>query len=97
MPKVMVDVLTLRAEVAALSWIAEVFDALPSVADNVTASAVVTEVTVAVNPALVAPAATVTEEGTVIAAWLLERLTTVPPAGAAALRVTVQASVPAPV
>ncbi len=53
--------------------------------------------TVAVKPALVAPAATVTEDGTVTAALLLDRLTAWPPVPAAAVNVTVQASVPAPV
>ena len=51
----------------------------------------------AVNVVLVAPAGTVTEAGTVTAATLLERPTTSPLAGAAALVVTVQVSVPAPV
>jgi hypothetical protein len=45
--------------------------------------------------ALVAPAATVTEEGTVTADELLDRATTWPPVGAAALSVTVQLSVAA--
>jgi hypothetical protein len=48
--------------------------------------------------ALVAPAATVTEEGTVTADELLDRATTwPPPVGAAALSVTVQLSVAAAV
>ena len=47
--------------------------------------------------ALVAPAATVTEEGTVTADELLDRATTWPPVGAAALSVTVQLSVAAAV
>jgi hypothetical protein len=42
-------------------------------------------------------AATVTEAGTVTAALLLARLTVNPPLGATALKVTVQATVPAPV
>ena len=45
--------------------------------------------------ALVAPAATATEEGTVTADELLDRLTTWPPVGAAAFSVTVQLSVAA--
>ena len=52
---------------------------------------------VAVKLALVAPEATVTDEGTVTAVLLLERLTAWPPLGAAALSVAVQLSVPAPV
>src|SRR5690349_8137006 len=45
---------------------------------------------VAENVALVAPAGTVTDPGTVISALLLESVATIPPAGAAWLRVTVQ-------
>jgi hypothetical protein len=58
---------------------------------------VVTEDTVAVNPALVAFAATVSVGGTVTAELLLDRFTASPPLGAAAVSVTVQASVPDPV
>jgi len=74
-----------------------VLETLPRFAVNATASLVETDVTVAVNPTLADPAGTVTDEGTVIAVSLLNRLMAVPPAGAAALRVTVQASEPAPV
>ncbi len=45
--------------------------------------------------AVVAPAATVTDEGTVTAVSLLDRLTAWPPVPAAPLSVTVQVSVPA--
>jgi len=45
---------------------------------------------VAVKVTVVAPAATVTELGTANALLLLERLTTVPPLGAASESVTVQ-------
>jgi hypothetical protein len=55
-----------------------------------------TEATVAAKPAVVAPAATVTALGTAIAALLLDRATARPPAPAAALRPTVQLSVPGP-
>ena len=58
---------------------------------------VLTAETVAVKLALVAPAATVTDAGTVTALLLLDRLTAWPPVPAAAFSVTVQASVPAPV
>jgi hypothetical protein len=46
----------------------------------------------AVKPALVAPAATVTAAGTVTAVLLLDRLTLSPPVGAAAFSFTVHAS-----
>ena len=49
---------------------------------------------VAVNVALVEPAATVTEAGTLAEALLLDRATLAPPTGAAALSVTVQVLVP---
>ena len=49
------------------------------------------------NGTLVAPAATVTAAGTVTDELLLVRFTPNPPAGAAAVKVTVQASVAAPV
>jgi hypothetical protein len=57
---------------------------------------VVTAATVAVKVALEVPAATVTEAGAVTPALLLDRAT-LAPAGAAALRVTVQLETPAPV
>jgi hypothetical protein len=69
----------------------------PADAVRVAFWAVVTAVTVAVNPALVAPAGTVTELGTVTAELLLDRLTASPPVPAAAERLTVQLSLPAPV
>lgn len=53
--------------------------------------------TVAVNEALVKPAATVTVAGTAIALLLLPRLAVTPPLGAAAFKVTMQLSVPEPV
>ena len=49
----------------------------------------VTVVVATVNVAVVAPAATVTEVCTVAAGLLLASITTAPPAGAAALSVTV--------
>jgi hypothetical protein len=57
--------------------------------------AVETVATVAVKLAVVAPAATVTEEGTVTDAELLARVTDKPPVGAAAVRATVHVSLPA--
>lgn len=56
-----------------------------------------TEDAVAVNPALVVPAGTVTVGGTVTALLLLARLTTRPPLPAAAFKVTVQVSAADPI
>jgi hypothetical protein len=82
---------------AAFNCRAKVLERLPALAVSVTAWAVVTEATVDVNPALVAPAATVTVAGRVTAALLLARLTLRPPVGAAPVKVTVQTSLPDPV
>lgn len=65
-----------------------------AVAVTLTAVLTVTEAAVAVKEAEVAPAATVTEEGTERAALLSETATARPPVGAAPERVTVQAEVP---
>ena len=46
------------------------------------------------NVALVRPALTVTLDGTVSTARLLDRLTTAPPVGAACVNLTVQVEVP---
>jgi hypothetical protein len=54
----------------------------------------VTDPVVAVKPAVVAPAPTVTAAGTLRTALLEERVTAAPPAGAALLSVTVQEDVP---
>ena len=57
---------------------------------RVTATGEPTALWVIVNVAVVAPAGTVTDAGTLAAdAFELERVTTVPPAGATAFRVTV--------
>src|SRR5665213_246232 len=69
----------------------------PTFPASVTVCVVLTADTTAVKPALVAFGGTITVAGTVTAALLLDRLTIRPPLGAAALSVTVQASVPAPV
>jgi hypothetical protein len=58
---------------------------------------VLTAATVAEKVAVVAPAATVTEEGTVTEAMLLASVTAWPPVGAAAFSVTVQLLVFSPV
>ena len=66
-----------------------------AVAVRVADCAELTAETVAENPALVAFAGTLTEAGSVTALLLLARATLSPPLGAAALRETVQLSVPA--
>jgi hypothetical protein len=88
---------TVNVAAGGVSSTAYVLETPPALAVSITACAAVTDDTVAVKLALVAPAATVTVVGTVIAVLLLERLTFSPPVGAAAFRVTVQTSVPAPV
>jgi hypothetical protein len=99
LPNDKLDALRLSVGVvpATLRFKAKVSETLPAVAVSVTACAEVTEETVAVNPALVAFAGTVTVAGTVTAELLLERLTLKPPLGAAEVSVTVHASVPEPV
>jgi hypothetical protein len=72
-------------------------ESVPEVAVKVVACVVVTDAMVAEKAALEALAGTVTVAGKVTAASLLERLTFNPPLPAAALSVTVQASVPEPV
>jgi hypothetical protein len=57
----------------------------------------VTALAVAVKAADVALAGTVAEAGTLTAELLLDRVTTCPPEGAGALRLTVHGSVPVPV
>ena len=97
LPKPMLAALRPRVGVPPSSCRAKVLATLLALAVRVTVAAVLTAETVAVKLAAVAPAATVTEAGTVTALLLLARLTTNPPVGAAALNVTVQLSVPAPV
>jgi hypothetical protein len=89
--------LSVAVPVVVLSCRANVFETLFAVAVSVTDCAVENDETVAVNVALVAPAATVTVDGTVTAELLLVRLTLTPPLAAAAFSVTVHESVPAPV
>jgi hypothetical protein len=79
---------------AAFSCKAKVLETLPELAVRVTACAAVTADTVAANPALVALAGTTTVAGTVTAALLLARFTLRPPLPAAAVRATVQLSLP---
>jgi hypothetical protein len=70
---------------------------LPALAVSFTVVATLTEETVTVKLALLAPTGTVTEAGTVTADLLLASLTANPPLAAAAFNVTVQLSVPDPV
>jgi hypothetical protein len=97
LPKVKVDELVLKVGTEAPSCKAKVGSAVPAVAVSATVCAVETAETAAEKPALVAPDATVTAAGTVTEEELLARFTVNPPLAAAAFRVTVQASVPAPV
>ncbi len=97
LPKARLGALMLNVGMPAPNCRAKVLATLLALAVRVTVCAVLTEETVAVKLALVAPAATVTVAGTVTAALLLARLTVNPPLAAAAFSVTVQLSVPAPV
>jgi hypothetical protein len=89
--------LTVNVGNAVFSCSAKLLETLPALAVRVTACAVVTDDTVAVNPALVALAGTTIVAGTVTAALLLVRPTLKPPLPAAVVSVTVHASLPAPV
>ena len=81
----------------AFSCRAKVLETPPALAVSVTACAVETDDTVAVNPAVLALAGTTTVAGTVTDALLLVTDTLKPPLPAGPLSVTVQASLPAPV
>ena len=87
----------LRAGVPALalSWIAKVVEAPPAVAVSRTVCVPEKADILAVNPALVLPRPTVTEDGTRTRLLLLLSVTGNPPEPAAADRATVQASLPA--
>lgn len=80
-----------------MSCSVKVFVLPPADAVKVAVVVDVTAATAALNPAVVAPAGTVTEAGIVTDELLLDRVTTCPPAGAAALIVTVHTSVDVPV
>jgi len=97
LPKARLLALTLSVGVPAPNCRAKVLDAPPEVAVKVAVVAVLTAVTVAEKLAVVVPADTVTEAGTVTALLLLASVTACPLVGAAELSVTVQLSVPAPV
>ena len=85
------------AEPEAFSSRAKVLESVPIVAVKVAGCMVVTDAMVAEKAARVALAGTVTVAGRVTAASLLERPTLSPPFPVAALRLTVQISVPGPV
>lgn len=97
LPKVKEELLALRVGTDAANCTAKLCAALPALAVSVTFCAEVTEEIVAVKPAVLAPAGTFTDAGTVTALLLLARLTVNPPEAAAAFNVTTQLSVPAPV
>jgi hypothetical protein len=97
LPNEMLAALRPSVDVPAFNCTVKVIELEPEAAVRVADCAVLTEVTVAVNAALVAPAATVTDPGTVTALSQLVRVTLVPPVGAAEFNVTVQTSDPAPV
>jgi hypothetical protein len=97
LPNVRLELLTVSVEEDALSCIAKICVVLPALAVRVTACDEGTAETVALKPAVVAPAGTVTVAGTVTAVLLLVRPIANPPVAAAAFSVTVQLSVPAPV
>jgi hypothetical protein len=96
-PNEMLVAFTLSVAKAGVNWRAKVPDAPPALAVRVAVCDEATDDTVAVKIALVAFAGTVTDAGTITAESLLARLTAIPPAGAASVRLTVQASDPEPV
>jgi hypothetical protein len=97
LPKLKFVALKPRVDTYAPSDKEKIFELFAVEAVSVAAWAVFTAVTVAAKLALVAPAATVTDAGTVTAELLLLRFTANPPVGAAPLKFAVQLSVPEPV
>jgi hypothetical protein len=97
LPKLRLEELKLSVGVVAFNCSVKDGSAELAFAVRVTVCAVDTAEMVAEKVALAAPARTVKDAGTVTAVLLLARLTANPPLAAAALRVTVQVSVPAPV
>lgn len=89
--------LMLSVGTAAFNCSEKPIEAPPALAVSVTACDVLTEDTVAANATLEEAAGTVTDDGTVTAELLLERLTATPPLGADPVKVTVHASLPEPV
>jgi hypothetical protein len=93
----MLALLTVSLGVAAPRLIVRLFVVPPTSAVSVAVCAVSTPEMGTENLTVLVPAGTVTEEGTVTAVELLERLTTWPPVGAHALRVTPQLPTAPPV
>ena len=87
-----------KVSLIGLAWRVRVAVLLPpdAVAVRVRACVALTASVPTVNAVLVDPAKTVTWLGGARAEVLLDRVTGVPPAGAAAVRVTVQLTVPPP-
>jgi hypothetical protein len=81
--KAMLVVLTLIVDTGGFRLMAKLLDPPAELAVTVAFCAELTAETAAVNPALVAPAATVNATGTTTAVLLLERLTLIPELGAA--------------
>ena len=97
LPNAKLAALMFSVGTAAFNCKAKLLVTPPALAPSVAVCEEETHDTVAAKLALVAFAGTVTDTGTVTAESLLDNLTLSPPLGAAALNVTVQASVPDPV
>ena len=96
-PKLTLVALTFKVEIEEPSCSVVVSATPPALAVNVADSFEVTGEAFAVKFALLAPAATITEPGTLTSELLLARLTANPPLRAAAFNVTVQLSATEPV
>lgn len=96
LPKLRLDAPRLNVGTPVPSCTSKVAGVPPAFAESIAVCELETDETVAMKLALAEPAATVTVDGTVTAALLLDRLTANPPAPATASSVTEQVSVPAP-
>lgn len=96
-PKSMLEALKLKIGDEVLRSSVKLSEEPPALAVRIAVSAEATGETFTVKVALLAPAAAVTETGTVASELLLVRLMRNPPLAAAVFNVTVQLSVPAPV
>lgn len=97
LPKFRVDAPILSVGTTAFNLIAKARGTPPTLAESVAVCVVATDETVAEKVALFAPEATVTDDGTVTAALVLDRVTAYPLPAAEALMVAVQLSAPDPV